>query len=184
MAKLPENSKLVFKGKRCEIYQWEQELFDGSKVIFENIRRRSSVTIIAVRDGGIVIQNQEQPRKKAFISVPGGLVDDGEDILTAAKRELLEETGLESSDWQIWKILGSHGYMDWENHLFIARSCRVAGRQNLDAGEKIENVLVNFENFLLLAEDERFRHKDLLVDLYRMRLYPKEKEKFRKLLSL
>ncbi|MDO8566313.1 MAG: NUDIX hydrolase [Candidatus Moranbacteria bacterium] len=184
MTKLPKNSKLVFKGKRCEIYQWEQELFDGSKATFENIKRRSSVTIIAVQDGRIVIQNQEQPRKKSFVSMPGGLVDDGEDILTAAKRELFEETGLESSNWHLWKVLGSHGYMDWENHLFIAKNCRVTGKPNLDAGEKIENILVNFENFLLLTEDERFRHKDLLVYLYRMRLYPKEKEKFRKLLSL
>lgn len=184
MANLPENAELVFKGERCEIYQWEQELFDGSKTTFENIRRRSSVTVITVQDRKIVIQNQEQPHKKPFISVPGGFTDEGEDVLIAAKRELFEETGLESADWVKWKILGSDGYMHWENHFFIARDCKVVGKQNLDAGERIENSLISFEDFLLLADDEKFRHKDFLPDMYRMRLYPEEKEAFRKLLGL
>ncbi|MFZ2187813.1 MAG: NUDIX hydrolase [Candidatus Moraniibacteriota bacterium] len=184
MSELPEKAKLVFKGTRCEIYQWEQELFDGSKTTFENIRRYPAATIIAIQDGKIVVQSQEQPHKKPFISLPGGFIEKGEDVLAAAKRELLEETGLKSDDWTEWKVFGSRGFLHWENYFFIARDCKVIGKQNLDAGERIENRLVSFEDFLFLADDEKFRHKDFLAEMYRMRLYSEEKEAFHKLLGL
>jgi ADP-ribose pyrophosphatase len=159
-------------------------MFDGSKEIFERVVRHSSVTIIAVQDGKIVIQHQEQPHKGAFLSLPGGIVDEGEDVFEAAKRELLEETGLASEDWENWKAVGSNSYVHWENHVFIARNCDKLSELNLDAGERIENRLVNLDEFLLLAEDERFRHKDLLREIYRIHLYPKEKEAFLELLKI
>lgn len=36
---IPENAKLVFKGKIFDTYQWEQEMYDGSRVTFEKIKR-------------------------------------------------------------------------------------------------------------------------------------------------
>jgi 8-oxo-dGTP pyrophosphatase MutT (NUDIX family) len=41
-------------------------------------------------DGRIILTEQEQPGKEPFIAACGGRVDEGEEILTAAKRELLD----------------------------------------------------------------------------------------------
>ena len=54
---LPENAKLVFKGIIHDIYQWEQEMFDGSKATFERIRRPDTTAVIAVV--GIVVEEIE-----------------------------------------------------------------------------------------------------------------------------
>src|SRR3989339_514601 len=90
---IPKNAKKVFKGVIFDVYQWEQEMFDGTKVIFEKAKRiLDNVTIFAVLpDGKILLTEQEQPGKAPFVGAVGGRVEEDEDVLTAAKREPLEE---------------------------------------------------------------------------------------------
>ncbi|MCO5187442.1 MAG: NUDIX hydrolase [Anaerolineae bacterium] len=54
--------------------------------------------------------------------VVGGLIDPGEDPLTAAKRELLEEAGLECAQWEaLGRFVGSKNRYFGTGHLFLAR---------------------------------------------------------------
>ena len=94
---IPDHAKVVFKGVMFDVYQWEQELFDGSKTTFEKLKRPDTVvTFPILPDGKILLTKQEQSGKEPFIGATGGRVDEGEDILDAAKRELMEETGYEA----------------------------------------------------------------------------------------
>lgn len=68
---LPEDATLVFVGKNFEVWQREQEMYDGTKKIFEKVRKRNGVSIIAVVGDRIVVQEQEQPHRDMFISLPG-----------------------------------------------------------------------------------------------------------------
>lgn len=97
---IPANAQKVFKGKLFDIYQWKQELFDGKKVTFEKLKRPDTVNVIPITSNGeIVISEQEQPGTDPFIGCLGGRIDEGEEPLEAAKRELLEETGMEASEY-------------------------------------------------------------------------------------
>ena len=40
--KIPNHARLVFKGILHHIYQWEQEMFDGSVQTFEAIKKNDS----------------------------------------------------------------------------------------------------------------------------------------------
>src|SRR3989338_5132089 len=87
---IPENAKKVFDGVLFDVYQWEQKLFDGTKTVFEKLKRPDTVVVFPVLDDGkIILTEQKQPGKELFIGATGGRIDDGEDILEAAKRELL-----------------------------------------------------------------------------------------------
>ena len=98
---IPENAKLVFKGVVFDTYQWEVNGYDGSKRIFEKVKRPDTAMIIPVtEDGKIILALQEQPNKLPFM----GTVEDvglmkAKMFLEAAKRELLEETGYEAKNW-------------------------------------------------------------------------------------
>lgn len=185
MLKIPKNAKKVFEGLRSEIYQWEQELFDGTTTTFELIHRASSVTVFAIADGKIIVQKQEQPFKDApFLCLVGGIVDKGEEPLEAAKRELLEETGYASEDWELWQVAGMRGYIHWENNVYIARACSKISEMKLDAGEKIELSWASLDEFLKMLDDPTFRHKDLFRDLLEIRDNAEKKAAFAELLGL
>lgn len=181
---LPLNAKLVFKGKIFEVWQWEQKMYDGTVEIFEKLRRANTAQVIPIIGDKILIQTQEQPdSKKSFNSIPGGRCEEGESGLAAAKRELLEETGYVSDDWELWREENPTGKIIWTVSTYIARNCYYKQAPNLDAGEKITARLISFDEFLILSEDPAFyERKDLCCELIRARFDKKFQEKFKKLL--
>ena len=65
---MPENAKCVFKGEIFDVYQWEQEMYDGTKATFEKLKRPDTVVVFPVLpDGQIILTEQEQPGKKLFV---------------------------------------------------------------------------------------------------------------------
>ena len=182
---IPPHAKKVFNGQIFDVYQWEQEMFDGSYKTFEKISRNDSAVIIAItKDKKIVIEYQDQPNNLGMISTPAGALGEGEDPLRGAKRELLEETGYTSEDWLMWKMVTPHTRMQSTIHYFIARDCTKTATQNLDAGEKIRIELVDFDQFLALAESDDFRDWVLSRYIMQLHLHPDLLSAFRQLLGL
>ncbi len=154
---LPENAKLVYKGIIFDTYQWEVDDYDGTKKTFEKLKRPDTVMIIPVtNDGEIILANQEQPGKQVSISYLGGRVDEGEDVLNAAKRELLEEAGLEADEWILFNAMQPVSKIEWSVYIFIARNCKKVAEQCLDGGEKIELLNVDFDKFIEMILDKDF----------------------------
>ncbi len=178
--RIPDDAKKVFQGVIFSVYQWQQELYDGSTATFEALRRPGTIQIIATIGEHIVLSHEEQPGKSLGYSLLGGRQEEGEDPLVTAKRELLEEAGLESSDWELYKEYESDGKIQWTSYFFIARNCQKVAEPNLDPGERIEVKPVTFEEFIERATDDTFwTTQRFVIDLYRMLLKPEELETFR-----
>lgn len=182
---LPENAERVFKGEIFDVYQWEQEMYDGTKAIFEKVKRPDTVIVFGVlNDGKILLTKQEQPGMEPFIGAAGGRVDPGEDVLDAAKRELREETGYIAEDFVLWKALQPASKIEWAVYVFVARKLKKTADLSLDAGEKIEVISVDFEEFIHIALQENFDGHEIYRDVVEATFDEENKNKLRKLLSI
>ncbi len=185
MKKIPDNAKKVFEGVLHDVYQWQQEMFDGSFSTFEMLRRRDAVTVLAVAGDKILINHEEQPSVGKFISLPAG--DTGSEFfIEDAKRELLEETGYVSKEWKEWFSVDVLGYskMVWNNHYYIAKDAVQQKDPTNDPGEKIEVQLISFEQLLELKDNPSFRNKDLIAIFQKASEDEKEKQKLKDLLGI
>lgn len=169
---IPASAKKVFEGIIFDVYQWQQTMFDGSESTFERLKRPSTLTVIAVQDGSIVMAEEEQPGNAKHLSLFGGRQEGGEDPLLGAQRELLEESGLTSDDWELYRVYEPVAKMDWQVYVFIARNCRSVAEQKLDAGERITTKTFSVDEFIDLACTEAFSDRDLAIDIMRMKLNP------------
>jgi ADP-ribose pyrophosphatase len=121
---------------------------DGTEAVWDVFGGRASVAIVArTEDDRIVLARQFRPGPgRVLDELPGGYVDEGEDVLAAARRELLEETGyagdleLAGSSW-----LASSART--RRHVAVARSARKVAEPTPDPGELVEVVLVDLARF-------------------------------------
>ncbi len=173
-----KKAKKVFSGVIWDIYQWEQEMFDGSFKTFEMAYRHNSVAIIPIVGDKILIQKEKHPHwTESKLAIPAGESDHpGIPPIEDAKRELLEETGYASDNWILWKETIESQKLHWPIRVFIARDCVDTGETNPDTGgEQIETMLVDFDEFLkLVVFDKSFRNKEIVPDCIHA-FYNKEK---------
>lgn len=181
---IPENAKKVFSGVLFEVYQWPQKMFDGTTETFEMLRREDTAEVIAIKDGKIMIQEQEQPGKPFFLCLPGGRVAYDEDPLDGAKRELLEESGFVSNDWSLYRSVKPMYKIDWQVHVFIARDCRYQEPPQLDAGERIHIRWVTLGELINLVNEGKLSwiEQDLRLDLVRAKYDGQRKKELQSLI--
>ena len=174
---MPQNAKLVFKGIIFNVYQWEQQGYDGKTKIFEKIKRADTAAVVPItEDGKFILAKQVQPGIQPFIGLVGGRLDEGEEPLDAAKRELLEETGYAAREWLLFDSVQPVSKIDWAVYTFIAKGCHKVTEQNLDGAEKIELFFVNFDEFCEAVLDKEFCDQELRLRLMEAKLDPTKME--------
>jgi len=122
------SSKTVFSGRVFSVDADEVEEPGGVRVRREVVRHPGSIVILGVDDHSrrgplLLLERQYRYAAAARLwELPAGKIDPGEDDLTAAKRELLEETGYTAKKWQrALKFYPSPGFLDELMHVFLAR---------------------------------------------------------------
>lgn len=82
-------------------FSLEKHNFENGGVYYF-IHKRAGIFIIAENDEGKIafIEETRYPVRKNILQLPAGMVGE-ENELTAAKRELLEETGIRAKSWEM-----------------------------------------------------------------------------------
>lgn len=111
------------------------------------IHHSGSVVVLAVEESSveprILLERQYRHAAKDYLwELPAGRIDPGEKELTAAKRELLEETGYTATHWRrILKFYASPGFVAETMAVFLATGLK-PGKAQPEADEYIRLRLV------------------------------------------
>ena len=94
---------------------------------FLQLRAQDFVVVVPFTDNGqiVTIRSYKHGPRRVSLALPAGLIDAGEAPESAARRELLEETGYEAADWErIGSFVVDSNYGLNTEHAFIARGAR------------------------------------------------------------
>ncbi len=156
---IPKEAKLVFEGVMFDVYQWPQKLFDGTTATYEMLKRPDTAELLCIKDGKLIVLNEQQSGRPTFLRFPGGRVEGGESWETAAARECKEELGLSFASWKLVAVTQPFTKLDWFVATLVATDVTEETAPNPDAGERIETQLLDIDE---LKERMRQDHNPLL----------------------
>lgn len=162
-------SVTVFDGALLKVQRDRVRLPDGAESMREYVRHPGAVVVLAVLpDGSLLFERQYRyPLRRAFLELPAGKIDQGEDLLVCAKRELREETGYEADEWQHLGVMHPCiGYSDERIEMFLARGLIHVGAA-LDDGEFLEVLSLGVDEALQAIEEGRITDGKSIVALFR-----------------
>jgi ADP-ribose pyrophosphatase len=120
------------------------------------IRTRDFAAVVAITPDRevVLVRSYKHGPRAVSLAVPAGYIEDGEEPLAAAKRELREETGYESSDWaSLGRFVVDGNYGICAEHVFLARAVHVTGPPTSGDLEEMEIVLTPIHDVLALLRD-------------------------------
>ncbi|MGF1681547.1 NUDIX hydrolase [Photobacterium minamisatsumaniensis] len=143
-------TKTLCQWKCFSVEQSSQTLPDGRNVEFTTVKHPGAVIIVPVTEqGDLVMVNQFRPAIKDWIlEFPAGTLEDSENILDCAKRELAEEVQLRANEWKtLGELFPVPGFCDEVQYLFLAKGLSPC-QGELDDDEIIEIVTLSTTEFL------------------------------------
>jgi len=154
----------------CRIFRIREDFCVSSEnskeASFFTIECADWVNIIPITKQGevVLIEQYRHGSKEITLEIPGGMIDEDEEPIECAKRELLEETGFQAD-----KIifLGRSRpnpaiQQNWIYH-FVAEGCKHTGETKFDEHESIVSKLVSLSKIPKLIETEKINHSLVLA---------------------
>lgn len=95
------SSKMVYSGPVFDVYSDSVQLYNGAEARRDYLLHRGAVAIVPLDDEGNVIMERQfrYPHRRVLYEIPAGKLEAFDtDPLDAAKRELLEETGVTAKE--------------------------------------------------------------------------------------
>jgi ADP-ribose pyrophosphatase len=171
------SSRISYQGPVFSVTTDEVEEPGGVRARRDVIRHSGSIVVLAIDvlavDTAAVDAKTKGPRKaeprvllerqyrhaaqSMMWELPAGRIDDGETSLTAAKRELLEETGYTARQWKrILHFYVSPGFLDETMTIYLAQGI-LAGKAQPEPDERIAVKFFTLSEATRMAINGRIR---------------------------
>jgi ADP-ribose pyrophosphatase len=130
----------LLRGNFLHVVRDTVRMPDGAAATREYVLHPGAVMVVGLLDDGRVVLERQfrHPMQAVMIEFPAGKLDDGEDSLVCAQRELLEETGYRAREWAFaGRLAPTVAYSDETIDIWFARGLTLGERQ-LDEGEFLD----------------------------------------------
>lgn len=146
-------------GKRV----YKVTLNDGSTRVIEQITKNNSagnaVVIIPITCDGnfvMIVESRPNAEESVAISFPAGMIEEKENSIEAAKRELLEETGyIADSIHELEWHYQDEGCSKAIIRTYIAQGCKKIMKAQLDGQERLESFELDYEDIINLFKENK-----------------------------
>jgi ADP-ribose pyrophosphatase len=149
---MSELSELLLSTPRFQVVRQTATTPSGGTKTREVIRHPGACVIVPLlADGGVcLIRNWRISVGQTLVELPAGTLEPPEPAETAARRELIEETGYRAATMELLHtFFVAPGILDEKMHLFLATGLH-QGPAAREAGEEIENWLVAWDEAIAL----------------------------------
>ena len=154
------SSRVAYRGPAFWVTTDEVLEPTGVRARRDIVRHSGSVVILAVDESAknkekhVLLERQYRHAAGRFLyELPAGRIDEGESELSAAKRELLEETGYSARSWKrVLRFWASPGFVAEAMSIYLAQEL-TAGTAQPEADEAIELKLVPLKEAVAMVMD-------------------------------
>lgn len=147
------SSHVVHEGRVFDVVREKIVLPSGMEQDLTIVDHPGAVAIAAVDAQGevLLVRQYRHACGDWLLEVPAGRVEPGEDRLSAAMRELEEETGFRARSWEVLReFFAAPGFCSELLTLFVARDLVEvgAGKREKDVDEEMEVVRMKVERMM------------------------------------
>ena len=154
---------------RCKLF-WvtEDEARDaatGWKIKRSVVRHYGSAVMMAVddKDRVLLVRQYRLPANQYLWELPAGKMDEGETVLQAAKRELIEETGVRAKKWKkLVEFLPSPGYVEEKMTIYLAKDLTLGESEPME-DERIETRWFTKKELRKLISTNKIRDAKTMI---------------------
>lgn len=145
-----KNTEKLIENRWLTVKKESVDLPNGESIEdFYSVTIPDAAAIVAITDDKKIVLKKEYKHAtgEELIEVPAGMFEPEEkDGLMVAKRELLEETGYTSEEWQyLGDTVESSSKLTNRMHIYFATNCKKIAEQSLDKTEELDVMVVPFE---------------------------------------
>lgn len=143
-------SQKIYEGKILTLRLDTVELPDKKYSKREIVEHSGAAAVVPItKDGNVILVRQyRKPVESILLEIPAGRLEQDENPLTCAKRELAEETGYSANCYEeILSYYTSPGFSDEIIHIFLAHDLE-SGKARPDEDEYLEVLEVPFEELV------------------------------------
>lgn len=164
---MSHTTRSIYKGRILQLGIESLTLPNGEKLDLEIVRHPGGAAVVALdeRQHVCLLRQYRHASGGWLWELPAGKLETGEYPQATAKRELLEEAGVQADQWQfLGDILVTPGFCDEVIHLFLARELTRLDAQP-ERHEVIEVHWIPFEQAMTRVFDGTFRDAKTMLGL-------------------